>query len=410
MALVRDTDAATQLEYPAGTVLYRTAGSIMNPRISPSGDRVAFVHRPITLDTAGEIAVVDRSGRRSVLTPNFASAEGVAWSPKGDEIWFTAAPAGGRHDLWAVTLGGRRRLVHRQTSGMILGDISAAGQVLLASVEWRQKMVFRGPGDDRERELSWLDWSLPTSLSRDGKLVLFSESGEGASGGMMTFMRETIGSPAVKLGPGAITNLSRDGQFAVTVDPNDTAIMLYPIGAGPTRRLPFKGFTIVYAGMFPDGKRLFFDGHEPSRGRRIYVTDIEGSAPLPITPEGTECMAPMLTPDGKYFFVLQGGRSLLLPVAGGTAEPLGIAPDERVTGWAEDGSTYFVYRRGDSPTRAYRVDRKTGRRDFFAEIGPSDRAGIGRGGTNLELTPDGRSYVYSVIQSLSELHLLTGLR
>jgi len=41
MAVVRETDQGTQLEWPVGKPLYRTAGYISEPRISPAGDRIA---------------------------------------------------------------------------------------------------------------------------------------------------------------------------------------------------------------------------------------------------------------------------------------------------------------------------------------------------------------------------------
>jgi len=37
------------------------------------------------------VAVVDRDGNKKTLTQNYAAAEGLAWAPAGDEIWFTAA-------------------------------------------------------------------------------------------------------------------------------------------------------------------------------------------------------------------------------------------------------------------------------------------------------------------------------
>jgi hypothetical protein len=34
------------------------------------------------------------------------------------------------------------------------------------------------PGSTKERDLSWLDWSLPADLSRDGNTLLSDEQGE----------------------------------------------------------------------------------------------------------------------------------------------------------------------------------------------------------------------------------------
>ncbi len=66
-------------------------------------------------------------------------------------------------------------------------------------------------------------------------------------------------------------------------------------------------------------------------------------------------------------------------------------------------------RRGGLPGRVYRVDRRTGRRELWKEIMPSDPAGV-PGITSLSITPDGRSYAYSYLQRLSELHVVEGLK
>ena len=104
MALVRETEKQDQLEYPAGHVLYSSGGRISHPRVSPTGDLVAFLD---LLDSfTGFVAVVDRSGKKRTLTETFpGGATGLAWSPKGNEIWFTAG-TGIRQELRAVTLGG----------------------------------------------------------------------------------------------------------------------------------------------------------------------------------------------------------------------------------------------------------------------------------------------------------------
>ena len=46
--------------------------------------------------------------------------------------------------------------------------------------EWgRAGMVTLAPGERRERELSWFDFGTPNSLSADGRMVAFTESGAG---------------------------------------------------------------------------------------------------------------------------------------------------------------------------------------------------------------------------------------
>lgn len=409
MAVVRETDEGTQLEFPPGHVLYQTAGYISEPRISPSGDRIAFFDHPLSNDNRGSVAVVDLEGHKKTLAGEYLAAQGLAWWPKGDEIWFTAAKTGDRLELRAVTLAGRERVVFRQSGAMVLHDISRDGRVLLANMEMRAKAMFRGPADSQERELSWLDWSLVTAISADDKFLVISESGEGAGAEQEIYIRETTGAPAVRLGPvGNNGTLSPDGQWVMTVTTDLHAILMYPVGPGQSRQIPIPGYLVSTSGLFPDGKRLWFAGHEPGHGMRIYLTDLSGAKPRAVTPEGLSRST--LTPDGKYFLEIQPDKARLYPITGGAPQEIGgISFADRAAGFSQDGSEVFVFVRGELPAKVYRVNWKTGRREPMREITPSDRAGID-GLDSLNLTPDGRAYAYSCVQTLSDLHVVDGLK
>jgi serine/threonine protein kinase len=411
LAIVRETDKGMQLEYPAGKVLYRTAGYLSHARVSPASDRIAFWDHPLSNDNAGSVAIVNRSGEKKELTGKYVAADGLAWSSDGNEVWFTGAAKGARLDLYAVSLSGKLRLVHRQSGSISLQDIARDGRVLMANLEWRQKMMFRGAADMIEREISWLDWSLPTDISPDGRMITFSESGEGARGDQIVYVREPGGDAAVKLGLGGGGYFTRDGRSLVSVHPSSDLILVYPVGTGQAQRVALKGFTIGDAGPMPDGERIWFNGNEPSHGPRIYITNLKGEKPRAVSPEGSRATRPGATSDGKYVTGRFQGKTWLFPVDGGEPQVVGgMLENERITAWSPDNQWFLVYRRSDLPAKVYKVDRATGRREFVREIGPADRAGVGRSGMNLLMTPDGKNYVYSTQQSLSELHVVEGLR
>ena len=96
-----------RLEYPIGKVLYETAGWISHVRFSPKGDRLAFIDHPLLGDDGGTISVIDLGGKKSDLTERWASAFGLAWSPSGEEIWFTATASGFSRSLLGVSLSGK---------------------------------------------------------------------------------------------------------------------------------------------------------------------------------------------------------------------------------------------------------------------------------------------------------------
>jgi Tol biopolymer transport system component len=411
MALVRETDQGVQLEFPPGKILYATAGYVSEPRVSPDGNKVAFLDHPLANDNRGTVAVVDRAGKKQTLSKEFLAGQGLAWSPKGDEVWFTASDLGARYELQAVTLTGRQRVVYSAPVGLVLQDIWRDGRVLVSNVQQRTKLMFRGAADARERELSWLDWSLLDSVSPDGKLVVFTESGEGAGGGSILYLRETNGAPALLLGHGNPSTLSPDGKWVVSNDTNSATLLIYPVGPGQLRRLPLPGFTIELGGLLPGGQEIWFNGNEPSRGTRYYLVSIGGGKPRPITPEGVRYSSMGAVLSSQYLAGRTGGRTVLYPVRGGEPQFLeGVNDQERIAGWSDDGQAVFIYSRNDYPAKVRRVDRKTGKQQLIREITTSDRAGMNFGINVIQMTSDGKTYAYSFLQELSELHLVEGLK
>jgi serine/threonine protein kinase len=201
LAITRRQAKRSWLEFPVGRKLYEHGFSpFWGIRISPKGDLVAFIDQ--TQNVVTEVAVVDTAGKKRTLSSGWFRAQGVSWSHDGKEVWFTGAKAGSTaRALWAITLSGRERLVTEVPGRLRLEDISADGSVLLAHETVRREMVGLAPGETRERDLTWLGYSFPENLSRDGRTLLFSESGEG-SGLAPIYVRGTDGSPPIRIGNG----------------------------------------------------------------------------------------------------------------------------------------------------------------------------------------------------------------
>ncbi|MGI8961281.1 MAG: protein kinase domain-containing protein [Bryobacteraceae bacterium] len=408
MAVVRETDQGQQIEYPIGTALYRTSGALSVPRVSPTGDQIAFIEHRIASDDGGTVGIVDRRGHKKTLTDYYESTSGLAWPPNGNEIWFSAAKNGARCDLLAVTLTGRERTVYSGSTRLALHDIARDGRVLASNEDDRATLWFRGPTDARTRELSWLDWSVLSDISPDGKLVAFSESGEGAGGGPVSYLRDTSGAPAVAWGQGLYPTFAPDGQSVVVVQPS--SVTIYPVGPGESKQVAIPGFTIRIAGLLPDGKRIWFLGTERSQAMRFYLADIDAAKPHPITPAGLQHVSPSVLFNGKYL----AGRSQLglrlFPVEGGEqiVIPVNAKESVNIAGASNDGHTLFLATER-IPSQIYRFDVKTGRKELMMELAPVDRAGV-IGGMTVQITPDGKSYAYSYPQELSELHWVEGLK
>jgi serine/threonine protein kinase/Tol biopolymer transport system component len=415
LAVVRWVNGQNQLEYPVGKVLYETAGYISHPRISPKGDLVAFMDHQVQGDNRGWVAVADLSGKKTVLSGEWGGEEGLAWSPAGDEVWFTAGRSGEASALYAVTLSGMERLVLRMTSHLMLHDISRDGRVLFTSYSDSQNIISQTPGETKERDLSWLDHGRPSYLSSDGKTILISYDGEGGGVNYAVYLRQTDGSPAVRLGDGALARLSPDGKWALTVLFTPPQLVLLPTGAGEARSLE-RGPIEQYSGAtswFPDGKRVIFQGREPGHNWRYYLQIIEGGPPRPITPEGTigTLQGIFISPDSGLVIAsdAQHQRSLY-PVEGGAPKPIShLESADEILGWSGDGHSLYLAQTQEMPIRVYRFDPATGRRELLKEVMPADPAGI-FAPNNIFMTPDGKGYVYSVRRMLSNLYVVEGLK
>jgi eukaryotic-like serine/threonine-protein kinase len=410
--VVRDLEGQNRLEYPSGKVLYRTAGWISHPRISPDGKSVAFIEHPQRRDDMGSIAVVDLSGVKKTLSDGWESAQGLAWSPSGEEVWFTAARVSSDRFLNAVSLTGVERLLAREPGTMTLQDVTRDGHVLLTRDVVRVGMVGVPPGATKETDLSWLDWSAPQDLSADGKVLLFTESGEGGGQNYSAYLRTTDGAPAVRLGSGSAYALSPDKKWVLASEPGvPLGSMLLPAGPGESRKLTHNGVTLLRAHWLPDGKRYVFIGHEKDRGLRLWVQSVESDKPTPISPEGIRASQWVISPDGTQVAAAQTDRKgYLFPIGGGDAKEIAGFPEGYIpVGWSSDGKTLLIYNPGDLPAKVEHLNLATGQRQPWKSLMPADAAGVTDLGPIL-ITPDGKSYVYEYGRTLSDLYLVEGIR
>ena len=318
LAIVRDVGVRNRLEFPIGKVLYETSGWISHPRVSPNGDLVGFVDHPVRPDDGGTVAIVNRAGRKMTLTPLFTTLQGLAWSPDGREIWFTSAAA-----LHAVTVSGRQRLVARAPGAITLQDISRDGRVLLNHGDWQRGMMGLARGERKERDLSWLDYSLVNDLSADGRTVAFWESGEGAALGPSVYVRSTDGSPAVRLGEGALPTLSPDGNrvLALVHLTSEPQLVLYTVGAGQPRPLSRDSLNVEGICLAPGRKARPRFGQRAGAGRAAVRSGPFRRKARAITPEGYRFFAGglggrgVVSPDGRLAAAFgPGQRSYFCPL------------------------------------------------------------------------------------------------
>jgi hypothetical protein len=411
LAVVRVVGGRRHVEFPAGTKLYETAANISAIAISRDSQSVACVEAPPGIASFASIALIDASGAHRILTDGWREIAGIAWSPGGGEVWFTASKRGvGAGTLFGITPGGRLREIMRVPARLQLHDVRPDGRVLLARTDRRFEARGLMAGDTAERDLSWFDNTGLSDISPDGKTLILTEAGEPIA----IYVRRAGTASAARVAEGGAFALSPDGSSLIvqnTVTPAQIGIL--PIGPGEARVIPHPGFVAFsWANWFPDGKRILVAASETGHRPRLYVEDLDGGGRRAIAPEGVSIRtgSTAISPDGKMVAALERGRTGLYPVDGGAPRPVpGLANGDLPIRWTDDGRALYVFRQGELPARVYRVNVETGEKDLWRQIGPSDTAGVTSLG-HILLTQNGAAYAYNYLRTLSDLYLVEGLK
>ncbi len=187
--------------------------------------------------------LIDLSGHLSVLTPEWESEDGLAWSPDGKEVWFTAVEKGLNRDLHAVSMSGRIRKILDLPEGMTLQDMAPDGRVLVSLDHERLR-----DGNFRTKrqaaDLSWHDWNIAKDISSDGQSILFEDASEAAGPHYSLAIRKIDGTPPVQLGEGSAGGLSPDGKWAISILPGSPGqVKLVPVGPGQPRMIATPGWS-----------------------------------------------------------------------------------------------------------------------------------------------------------------------
>jgi eukaryotic-like serine/threonine-protein kinase len=415
LLIVRTVGNENRIEYPPGKVVFKVTvpAWISHPRISRDGKRIAFCQHVQRGDDRGSVTIINSDGGGKAKSfGDFASLYGLAWSPKDDEVWFTADPAVTTiaRRLMAVTQSGKFRLLAAAPGDLTLHDVSPDGTAIITIDDRERKIFFSDSKDTQEKELTWLDRAVLTGLSTDGKQVLFHEGGKGGGSQGTIFLRGTDGSAAVRLGEGYSVALSPDQKWVLAFTPsNPPRDWLIPTGAGEVTELKPTGIeNAVAMGFTADSRRIVFTGVEPGHQARDYLFDVASGKLQPLTPEGIQ--GPV-TPDGKFIFVHGNGSSAeLIPVDGSPIHEMkGLQEQDRLIQITTDGAEAFVANPNGLSATIYRVRLDTGERKLVKTLEMRDPTG-GFGLTRALTTPAGQFFAYGTLRQLSELYVLQGLR
>ena len=412
LAVIRSEGERFVLEMPLGTPIYESDQWISNVRVSPKGDRIAFLQHQTWGDDSGRVVVIDRTGDTLVESSDYHSTGGAAWTPNGDEVWTAAHHEGTGRDVVALSMRGKERVVLAAAGRYTLHDIARDGRVLVGVENGRREMIAGTRGDAHERNLTWLDWSFLAGLSPDGSHVVFEEQvGARRNGAYGVYVRKVDGSPAVRLGEGRARAFSPDGRTIGLIPPDSDALHLLPIGVGTPRIVSLRGLeSCVWWDWTPDATRLVLWAHHGETGSRHFVLTIDGDEPpRPVTPRGSGWWF-AISPDSKNVAAAMPDQPIsIYPLDGG--EPIavpGSEPGDWPTQWSDDGGSIFVFRSGRVSVGIDRIDLATGQRSRWHDLRPADPAGI----MDLQpiyMTRDGGKYAYAYRRFISDLYIVEGL-
>jgi eukaryotic-like serine/threonine-protein kinase len=405
LAIIHEVNGRDRLEFPIGKVLVEGDGYLSDLHVSPRGDRIAYMEHPSRYDDRGGIQVVDMNGKPTTLADGYSGEEGLAWSPDGGDVLYSASMLGSSWSVMGVSAGEKPRVVLSGAGSLVIYDVNARGEWLLARDDVSWHSMVHTPAWDGDRDLSWMGGSLFPILSRDGSAMLFTEQGPAIAGNNYAVCLRKISSGAVvQLGEGIGWDLSPDGKRALVMISSPPGISIYPTGAGTPLKLE-RGQIENYGlhgEWYPGGDSILFWANEPGHASRYYMQAVSGGPPRAVTPEGTRRGA--MARSGEFIIAHSTDAPwTLYPLRGGAARPLpALHDDEEPVGITADDRAVFMYRPGGIPLRVERVDLASGRRTLYREMAPADRAGV------KEIAPkyisdDERSYTYWTWMHLSTL-------
>ncbi len=375
LAVVRRVGDGSQLEYPVGSVLFRTPGWISDPRVSRDGERVAFVHHPEFADDGGDLDVVDRSGGLNVVSAGWGSASGVTWSPDGNELWFggTGAPGiprGTPLAIRAVAMNGAQRELARGAGHLEILDASPEGRVI--AILPRRILGIAVSDASGERDLSVRDEQVLHDLAADGSRVLFTTSPRAPSGEGAIFVRAADGAGApVQIATGYGGALSPDGKHALIfpMSGSKRPLTIVAIGPGEPRLLRTTTLFVSRGRFVSDGVRVLLVGNEEGHTTRLWLLSLPDERLTPISEEGIA--APNVAVSREAAAALDArGVLKLYPLDGGPARPVSeAAAGESPYGFGSDGALLLGHQT-EGGLELDRLDLRTHRRAHWRTIRP----------------------------------------
>ena len=418
MAVVQGDERRQTVQYPAGQVLAEAllleassssfSAKLQCPRVSPSGDYVAFFDS--RAPNADKVKIFDRSGKFVTESRAFSDWWGLAWSPT-NEVWYAAAENSGRQTtVFSLDLLGRQRVVFRAPGALTLHDLSPQGE-MLASFDQVVGRVELVDGDNpAPQDRTWREGGSLVAFS-DSHALLINESGDSGGPNGSVFVWQPKEPQPVRIADGNGRALSPDGSKALVESfATPPRVSIVPTGAGLPQLLDLGPIELVtWAGWLPDG-RILIGLVRPGSQAVVYAAATAGGDPVALLPAGVTLRGRnLISPDGSRIAAIDaGGRLVTCAIATPACQAVPGARDgDEVAGWSADGKSLFVFQRQQDPVQVDRLEVASGRRSAWRTVRPL-YAAVG-GFSDLFASPDG-ALAYDYSKDRSALYVIRGLR
>jgi len=417
LAILRPNGQTDQLEYPIGKVLHTSTGYLSDLRVSPDGKSIAFFEHPIKWDDRGVVKIVDlATGETRALTKEFFLLEGLAWSRDGREILFSGLQEGEGvgAKTYAVTPDGK------STRAVLVGfgldqlmDVAPDGNLLVLREETVKSIFAHRKQDTEDRLLRTGASYYQLAMTADGSKLCYTDERVEAGRYYSVILRNTDGSPAIRVGTGWCAGISADGHWVLGLIIKDRPeIWVYPTGPGQPVQLAQGVFSALSgAAFYRDSGHALVCGTLAKGGDDCLKMSLGGGKPESLGLASNNGMA--VAPDGqRYVTNPGGGPDSPELVSNGDHKPIpGLDPTrEAVIGWSPDGEALRVF--GPVPPNGFYVDRLSpadGSRKRLIE-----RTWPGASRTSFDgsvaVGDDPANFAYAVRDSQSQLYVAKGVR
>ena len=138
LILVASATCFAQAPRPLTVRDFSTWRDIVTPTLSPDGHYLAFIAHFDQSDDRGQAVILNTGGEKVAASPIYSSAQGLAWTPSGDEISEAIRARKALRSLWRHGDVGRLEALERKSltsfsfgsSGFVLRHVLADHLVL----------------------------------------------------------------------------------------------------------------------------------------------------------------------------------------------------------------------------------------------------------------------------------------